>query len=90
MNDSMRFLLAGLILFGSATVTLLISLALIEQGLSLIQIGEEQPEYYEYISIRDYSNCTKENDELCKLRGSCVHYYRQCQIDACGSEGIGW
>ena len=47
-------------------------------------------EYHEYLSIRDYSNCTKENDTACTERSGCVHMYRQCQIDHCGSKGVGW
>lgn len=47
-------------------------------------------EYSEYIAIRDYSNCTKENDPNCTSRSRCIHAYRQCQINQCGSEGIGW
>ena len=45
-------------------------------------------EYQEYLEIRDYSNCTKANDSVCL--GGCVHTYRKCQIDHCGSAGIGW
>ena len=47
-------------------------------------------EHKEYISIRDYSNCTKANDSVCTEVSLCVHAYRACQIDHCGSEGIGW
>ena len=51
--------------------------------------GPSDPEYNEYLSIRDYSNCTKANDSVCCCAG-CIHTYRQCQINHCGSEGIGW
>lgn len=45
-------------------------------------------EYQEYLQIRDYSDCTKGNDSICM--GGCVHTYRACQIQHCGSNGIGW
>ena len=45
-------------------------------------------EHEEYLQIRDYSNCTKGNDTACI--GGCVHTYRMCQIEHCGSTGIGW
>jgi len=50
---------------------------------------DTNPEYHEYLSIRDYSNCTLGNDSIC-LHAGCVHAYRQCQIEHCGSTGIGW
>jgi hypothetical protein len=50
---------------------------------------DTNPEHSEYIEIRDYSNCTKTNDSLC-FNAKCIHAYRACQIEHCGSEGIGW
>ena len=45
---------------------------------------EINPEYIEYIHIRDASNCTKANDTYCReMYKICIHGYEYCQRQQC-------
>lgn len=83
---------SALVFLGTAVLVALVVVIGLSSLFSIIQsaIGiDTNPEYHEYVAIRDYSNCTQMNDSIC-LHAGCVHAYRQCQIEHCGSTGIGW
>jgi exo-beta-1,3-glucanase (GH17 family) len=42
------------------------------------------PDYDQYINIRDFSNCTVGNDTYCKEKYHiCIHAYEYCQREQC-------
>lgn len=82
MKDSYQYLI------GSAIIVLVFTIAF--SLFSPFSGDLSNPEYEEYLSIRDQSNCTRQNDSFCMNRSGCVHIYRACQIAQCGNEGIGW
>jgi len=47
-------------------------------------VDHTNDEYEYYVGIRDFSNCTKENDTYCVGKGGCVHAYEACQLRQCG------
>jgi len=74
-------LVAGFFL--AVMANLIIGLIAIPAVISAVN-PEPNPEYREYISIRDASNCTQTNDTYCReMYKICVHGYEYCQRLQC-------
>lgn len=49
-----------------------------------ITAPQTNSEYVRYVHIRDFSNCTKNNDTYCKeIYHVCIHGYEYCQRQQC-------
>lgn len=64
-------------------ILLTVILAFVVAGSVLANLTDTNPEYHQYVHIRDFSNCTMSNDTYCTGRSGCVHAYDACQRDRC-------
>ena len=64
-------------------VSLAVILAFVVANIIFVNVTDTNPEYHQYVHIRDFSNCTMSNDTYCIGRAGCVHAYDACQRDRC-------
>jgi hypothetical protein len=64
-------------------IILLTVVVVVVVAVNVVNLSNTNPEYYEYVHIKEYSNCTRSNDTFCIERSGCVHAYDACQRDQC-------